>query len=99
MRPLESNEAMVKITDLEWKDHPSKRGGEQATHVFANGYEASCLRGGPFYTSNGTFEIAVMRDGHLDYTTSITDDVLGHLTEQEANDALAAIEALPLPGK
>jgi hypothetical protein len=43
----------------------------------------------------GTYEIAVMRNGHIDYSTPITDNVLGYLSEDEANAALAAIGALP----
>lgn len=38
-----------------------------------------------------------MPDGNLDYTTPITDDVLGYLSEAEANKVLSDIEALPAP--
>lgn len=82
----------VTIRDLEWSPHV---GGERATHEFANGYTASVLRGGPFYTAGGTFEIAVMHNDKITYDTPITNDVLGYLSEQEANAALADISALP----
>jgi hypothetical protein len=90
----------IKVTELTFTPHPNKYfGGERAEHDFPNGYTASVITGGHAYTSKGyPYEIAVMRDGELDYTTPVTDDVLGHLTEQEANDVLAAIEALPYTG-
>lgn len=88
---------MTTIADLEWEPHPAGIGGEQAKVLFDNGYEASVLRGGVFYTTDGTFEVAVMRGGNLDYTTPITDDVLGYLSEAEANKVLSDIEALPAP--
>ena len=83
---------MTKISDLEWTPH---MGGEHAEAGFPNGYSASVLRGGPFYTGCGTFEIAVKRNGVLDYTTPIMDDVLGYLNEDETNRVLAEIECLP----
>ena len=84
------------MRELEWKEHPSGMGGEQAKVTFDNGYTASVLRGGPFYTRGGTIEIAVLDSNmELDYTTPITDDVLGYLSEAEAEQALVNIEGLP----
>lgn len=83
------------ISELTWVAHNSGLGGEQAKVAFPNGYGASVLRGGQFYTSGGTYEIAVMHNGDITYETPLTSDVLGYLGEAEANDALAAIEALP----
>jgi hypothetical protein len=83
---------MTTITDLEWKPH---MGGDMAKVKFKNGYGASVLRGGPFYTTNGTFEIAVVDDNGLNYDTPITDDVVGYLSEPAANQILENIEALP----
>ena len=90
----------IKVTELTFTIHPNEYfGGERTEHTFPNGYTASIITGGNAYTSkHQPYAIAVMRDGRLDYTTPITDDVLGHLTEQEANDVLAAIEALPSVG-
>ena len=94
----------MKITELEWGPHPNAEPGmpgydwgERATVNFPNGYMASCLRGGPFYTKNGTYEIAVcLVAGSIVYDTPVTSDVLGYLSEEEANQALIDIEALPL---
>jgi hypothetical protein len=84
------------IKELEWRDHSIGRGCKHAVVDFANGYSASVIFG-PFFYSNGvdTYEIAVMTAKGLCYDTPITDDVLGHLDEEEANAAFAAIEALP----
>jgi len=85
-----------KINELDWQPRSTGLGGEIAKITFDNGYTASCIRGGRYsYTKNGTYEIAVEYDGNLDYTTQITDDVLGYLGEEEANLALDAIKALP----
>ncbi len=84
------------VDELEFKDHPSSLGGEHASCFFDNGYGASVLFGGPFYTDNGTYEIAVLsEDGEIDYSTPVTDDVLGYLTVEEANQALEDISNLP----
>lgn len=87
----------MEIKDLEFKRHPSNVfGGERCVVDFDNGYSASVITGGGAYTSHDKpYEIAVMWDGSLDYTTPITDDVLGHLTTDDANKVLADIEALP----
>ena len=98
----------MKITDLEFKPHPVGLGGTQAKPSFANGYGASvitgscwacCLPGGYFYTTiTEPYEIAVIGpNGKLDYTTPVTDDVCGYLTEDAANAVLAQIEALERP--
>lgn len=95
----------MKITELDWKPWGSEaeRGGSpmfaDAKHVvvdFPNGYGASCLSGGRFYTDNGTYEIGVLHEGHLDYDNHVADgDVRGYLTEEEANKVLDEIAALP----
>lgn len=88
--------SIVTIASLTWKPHPAGIGGEVSRITFPNGYGASVLRGGPFYTSGGTYEIGVLdKKGHLTYETPVTDDVLGYLDEDQANAALAQIAALP----
>ncbi len=81
--------------DLKWEPHPSKLGGKRAIHVFANGWAASVLRGGPFYTRGGTYELAVMDGDGVSYETPITDNVLAYQSKKKINAALAAIAALP----
>jgi hypothetical protein len=83
------------IKELDWRPHRVGMGGEQAIINFPNGYGASCLRGGMFYTKGGTYEIGVLHNGKLTYKTHITSDVLGYLPEEEANKVLRQIAALP----
>lgn len=85
----------ITIHELPWQPHRSGLGGEQAIVTFPNGYGASVLRGGQYYTSGGTYEIAVLHHGDITYDTPITSDVLGHLSESEANETLEQIAALP----
>ena len=90
----------VKIFDLGFEAHPSPGfGGQAAKHTFPNGYTASVITGGSSYSSDEEpYEIAVMYDGALCYDTPITNDVLGYLSEEAANEVLQQIAALPKRG-
>lgn len=69
-------------------------GGRQWEFVFPNGYGASVIDDG-YGKESGLFELAVIgKDGGLDYSTPITDDVLGWLTAEDVAEALDRIEAL-----
>ena len=72
-------------------------GGTQVRFKFANGRGASVVSHKYSYGGDaGLWEIAVLnRHGHLDYSTPITDDVIGRLPESEVRATLAAIRALP----
>ncbi len=90
----------VKISDLVFEAHPSSFGGQSAKHTFPNGYTASVITGGHSYPNDEEpYEIAVMQDGYLCYDTPVTDDVLGYLTEEAANDILQQIANLPKRGE
>ena len=72
-------------------------GGSQKIYRFDNGYGASVIES---YMSYGT-ELAVLHfnsednyDFTLVYDTPITDDVLGHLTEEELEETLEKISLL-----
>ena len=77
--------------------------GTQRLYRFANGYGASVVRHSFSYgNENGLWELAVIvwdgpteKDFLLCYTTPITDDVIGRLSEEEVETTLNAIEALP----
>lgn len=71
-------------------------GGEQHIFKFPNGWQASVIRGRHTYGGiDGLFEIAVLdRDGHLNYDTSVTSDVIGHLDREELDETLDQIAAL-----
>lgn len=86
----------MRINELEFTPHPSGLGGSKASHTFDNGFGVSVITGKAWYTSEGhPYEIAIInKDGDIDYTTHITDDVLGYLTEEEANSVLLLVENL-----
>ena len=71
-------------------------GGVQHKYKFPNGYGASVVSHPYSYGGDrGLWELAVLGlDGHLTYDTPITNDVLGYLSEDEVNEALAKIAAL-----
>ena len=65
------------------KDHPSYSTAEQTFYEFPNGYGASVIYGASTYD----LELAVLKwdkdggDWEIDYTTPITNDVVGHIEE------------------
>lgn len=74
--------------------------GIHAVTFFENGYGASIVRGtGTYGNEHGLYELAVIAGDNdewdLDYTTPITDDVEGWLSEERITDLLNEIAALP----
>lgn len=80
-------------------------GGTQTVHKFENGYGASVVRspnvgfwGSTYGYDEGLWELAVLKfegeEYSLCYTTPVTNDVIGHLTEEDVIAVLAQIEAL-----
>jgi hypothetical protein len=77
--------------------------GIQKLYRFSNNYGASVIKhqysyGGP----KGLWELAVIlfnsednNDWALNYETSVTDDVIGHCTEEQINSLLEEIQQLP----
>lgn len=89
----------VKISDLVFEANKTS-GGSRAISNFDNGYQASVITGGWAYaTEDAPYEIAVMCNYDLCYDTPITNDVLGYLTEEAANDILQQIANLPKRGE
>ncbi len=85
----------MNINELNFEPHPAGLGGTRATHMFPNGFGVSVITGKMFYTSEShPYEIAVTDKDGITYDTPITSDVLGHLTEEDANKILAGVEAL-----
>ena len=91
----------------DFKTLPSRElnGGTQYLVKFPNNYGASIVQHSFSYGGKmGLWELAVIQyaegetDEHnfkLTYSTPITSDVIGHLEENEVNDLLDQIEALP----
>ena len=73
----------------------SPHGGVQKVYEFDNGYGASVIMGPQSYGfSKGLWELAVLQNGSLRYDTPITNDVIGHLNEEEVNNYLNLIKEL-----
>ena len=75
-----------------------RRGGKQRLYFFKNGYGASVINGFGAYVNGGEWELAVLEgdkdDSSLTYKTPITDDVIGHLSENEVEKILNKIKKL-----
>ena len=85
----------MKLQDLEFESRPEVR-GKRAKVMFPNGYGASVIMGDLTYGGpKGLWEVAVTDGERVVYDTPISDDVVGHCTEQDVNRLLAEIEALP----
>jgi len=83
--------SLVTLTEREYLDGVAKQ------YIYDNGYGASVIRHQNSYGSKqGKWELAVTegKDNELCYTTHITSDVLGYLTEVEVDDILKQIAEL-----
>lgn len=76
-------------------------GGTQVVHRFENNFGASVVCHDSSYgREEGLKELAVLKfpygtdDYELTYDTEITNDVIGHLTDEDVNELLTRIEAL-----
>jgi len=78
------------------KETNPMNGGVQKVYQFPNGYGASVIRHkGSYGFVKGLWEVAVLDEaGHLDYSTPITDDVLGRLNDSEVDNVLGQISRL-----
>ena len=84
------------------KEEREKNRGTQKIYRFKNGYGASVIMHPFSYGGkSGLWELAVIKfdsndnfDFEINYDTEITDDVLGHLKEEEVEDALNKIKNL-----
>lgn len=77
----------------------SMNNGVQKVYKFENGYGASVVRHDYSYGGRvGKWEIAVLEfeggDWNLTYDTPITNDVLGHLSDEEVETTLEEIKNL-----
>jgi len=89
---------MLTFKDLEFRgiSYDTSGSGVRAYVQFDNGYYISVVKatftyGGP----EGLYEAAVLdRTGSLTYDTPVTDDVIGHLTEEGVTDVMRQIQEL-----
>ena len=86
----------MKFGKYQPEESRSDWGNERYIFQFENGYGASVIRnhlsyGGP----EGFYELAVLKDGKINYKTPITNDVIGWLDPDEVEELLDKIKALP----
>jgi len=67
---------------------------QQAVLNFDNGYGVSVINGSGAYCTSETFELAVLLNGDLCYTTSLTDSVLGHQTPEQITGVMSELQKL-----
>ena len=92
---------MKTFKDLKFKKHGAIGFNSHAELFFPNGYGISVITGEHAYsTAEEPYEIAVLKgnkeDSVLTYSTSITDDVIGHLTEKKVTKIMKDIQDLSL---
>ena len=85
----------MKFGKYQPEESRSDWGNERYIFQFENGYGASVIRnhlsyGGP----EGFYELAVLKDGKINYKTPITNDVVGWLDKNDVADTLKQIEEL-----
>ena len=70
--------------------------GKKARIQFDNGYGASVVSHNFSYGGKqGLYEIAILdNEGDICYDTPITNDVIGHLTEEDVTEVLIKIQSL-----
>lgn len=95
---------MKNFKDLEFKTHQTGE-GQQATMMFENGYGVSVVRFkvmgryGSYTSNESEWELAVLKgdekEWSLTYETPITDDVMGHLSEEEVSEVMQKVQELP----
>lgn len=69
--------------------------GVRHIYKFDNGYGASVIKHDYSYGGrDGLWELAVLKDDELCYTTPITEDVIGHLAWDTVENILTEIQEL-----
>jgi hypothetical protein len=86
----------MKFKDLEFKELPDLNGGIYCRIQFDNGFGASIVKHQYSYGGgDGLYEIAVLDSGgEITYTTPITNDVLGYLSEEDVERYVNEIKNL-----
>jgi hypothetical protein len=87
---------MKTFKDLEFQPHFSDESGIQSRMTFDNGYGVSVIKTSFSYGGKkGLYELAVLdSSGSITYDTTITDDVLGYLSEDEVTENMIKIQKI-----
>lgn len=85
---------MKTFKDLVFEQHGWDKTAHHARMDFDNGYGVSVLHGGKyFYTEDNTYEVGILKDSHLCYTTPITNDVLGWQTPEQVTEIMEKLQS------
>ena len=89
-------ENMKTFKDIVFKTNPmGEEFGITSRTKFKNGYEASVVKSEYSYGGrNGLYELAIFKDDEICYTTPITNDVMGYLTEDNVTETFIKIQEL-----
>lgn len=82
---------MKTFEDLEFK--PGICGFTRARMNFDNGYGVSVIYGPYAYCDENTYEVAVLKNDELCYSTPITDDVLGYQDREQVTEIMKIIQS------
>jgi hypothetical protein len=86
----------MNVEDVFMQYYPDSLGGGRVRFAFPNGYGASVVKNSFSYGGKeGFYELAVLHNDELCYSTPITNDVLGWLTPEKVCALLEDIKALP----
>ena len=87
---------MKTFKDLEFKQRGDDSGYDtQAEMEFKNGYGVSVITGKAAYSSlSMPYEMAILYKGAITYSSGITDDVIGYLTEKRVTDYMEKVQLL-----
>jgi len=99
---------MKLFKDLQFNNHPNYEIGKQATMFFENGYGVSVVqfkldngRWGSYTDNENEYELAVLigdeSASNICYSTDITDDVIGHLSEDAVSEIMMRVQQLVKP--
>ena len=86
---------MKTFKDLKFETHGLGE-GIQSRVSFDNGYGVSVVRTSWSYGGkDGLYELAVLdENGQLTYDTSVTNDVIGYLSEEEVSNTMEQVQKL-----
>lgn len=86
---------MKTFEDLFFKPHPNGGFKTLAQMDFENTYGVSVTTGEDAYTDEcNPYEVAVIKDDALCYTTHITDDVIGYCDSKKVTEIMKQIQSL-----
>ena len=86
---------MKTFKDLNFVTHPNNLEGLQARMDFKNNYGVSVVKfNGSYGSQDDLWEVGIMYEKRLTYSTHITNDVLGWQTEENVTEIMKQVQNL-----